>query len=117
MEELSEADLRLKEDLANNFLEISRKLLPGISRLKGTTLYELFLTMKQRATLALNLANPDQIDVKESILGLVGGAGMHLQNCIDCLKYEPLHRPEGQLHERAIQDRLTVQQLIQHTQQ
>ena len=30
-----EEDLKLKEELAKTFLEIARKLLPGISRLKG----------------------------------------------------------------------------------
>jgi hypothetical protein len=75
----AEADLSLKESLGKTFLDVASKVLPGISRLKvkrsartqhlffgigmiyrmfffyvkGTALYELFLTLKQRAILAL----------------------------------------------------------------
>ncbi|XP_023336991.1 protein msta [Eurytemora carolleeae] len=114
LENLTEEDLKLKEELAKTFLEIARKLLPGISRLKGTSLYELFLTVKQRAVLAL--AQLHEIDhSKENILGLLGAASLHLQDCIDCLQYEPEHRPEGQVYQRALQDRELVLNLIQQT--
>jgi len=111
LESLTEEELKLKEELANCFLDISSKILPGISRLKGTSLYELFLTVKQRAVQALG-----QLDTinhtKESLLGLVQAAGIHLQDCINCLQYEPSHRPEGQLYQRALSDRQEILQLI-----
>lgn len=86
MENLTEEDLNLKEELAKCFLEVASKVLPGISRLKGTSLFELYLTIKQRVILALSQLNTINHN-KESIMGLIGAAGMHLQDCINCLQY------------------------------
>merc|ERR1712004_504506 len=49
MSQMTDVQLQTKENLARNFLEIARKILPGISRLKGTALYELYLSIQQRA--------------------------------------------------------------------
>lgn len=114
MENLTEEELNLKEVLAKNFLEIASKILPGISRLKGTSLYELFLTVKQRVLFALSQLET-VAHTKESLMGLIAAAGLHLQDCIDCLQYEPEHRPEGQLYLRAVQDQQIVLSLMQQT--
>jgi hypothetical protein len=49
MSDLDDRQLQAKEDAARNIISIADKILPGISRLKGTTLYELFLVYQQRA--------------------------------------------------------------------
>ena len=48
MSQLSSEHLVLKESLARTFLEVASKILPGISRLKGSALFELYLVMQQR---------------------------------------------------------------------
>eukprot|EP00088_Acartia_fossae_P039108 TRINITY_DN4068_c1_g1_i1.p1 TRINITY_DN4068_c1_g1~~TRINITY_DN4068_c1_g1_i1.p1 ORF type:complete len:520 (+),score=62.08 TRINITY_DN4068_c1_g1_i1:37-1596(+) len=114
MDDLTDADLKEKEELALCFLNVASKVLPGISRLKGTALYELYLTVRQRAIRALSQLN--QVDhSKESILGLVKTAGIHLQDCIDCLQYEPEHRPEGRLYKAALMERQFLMELILNT--
>ena len=47
------------------FLSVARKILPGISRLKGTAMYELFISMRQRAENALNQL--DQVDHSKEV--------------------------------------------------
>jgi len=114
MDNLSESDLAEKEELAVCFLKVASKILPGISRLKGTALYELYLCVRQRAVLALSQL--DKVDhSKENILSLIKGAGIHLQDCIDCLQYEPEHRPEGRLYRAALAERQHLMQLILNT--
>ena len=48
MSQLTEEQLERKESLARTFLEVASKILPGISRLKGSALFELYLVMQQR---------------------------------------------------------------------
>jgi len=108
MEQLTAEQLNTKEALANTFLDIASKLLPGISRLKGTSLYELSITTQQRAFNSLN-KNTDAID---DIIGTFQLALDQLQRCIDCLQYEPTHQAEGVLCARATSDRDDLMQLI-----
>ena len=51
MSQLTEEQLERKESLARTFLEVASKILPGISRLKGSALFELYLVMQQRGGL------------------------------------------------------------------
>ena len=55
MADLSDQLLQMKEEIARSLLEVADKLIPGLSRLRGTTLYELFLTHQQRG---LNWSKP-----------------------------------------------------------
>merc|ERR1711997_114873 len=48
MADLTEKQLQLKEETARCILNVANKVIPGISRLRGTTLHELFLTYQQR---------------------------------------------------------------------
>lgn len=108
MEKLTDEQLTTKEELANTFLDIASKLLPGISRLKGTSLYELSITTQQRAFNSLN-NNADDIN---DVIGTFKLALDQLQRCIDCLQYEPSHQAEGVLCARAKCDRDDLIQLI-----
>ena len=56
MADLSDRQLQMKEEIGRSILQVADRLLPGISRLRGTTLYELFLTHQQRG---LNWSKPD----------------------------------------------------------
>ena len=48
MADLTDKQLQTKEETARCILTVADKIIPGISRLRGTTLYELFLTYQQR---------------------------------------------------------------------
>ncbi len=49
MAALTDAQLREKEEAARAVMAVGDRLLPGLSRLRGTTSYELFLVYQQRA--------------------------------------------------------------------
>jgi len=102
MTQLTETQLVMKETLARNFLSIAQKILPGVSRLKGTALYELYLTIQQRAVRAIN--DPRLQLQPSDVLAMLENASEHLVECIACLKYEPAHQPEGALYRRAKED-------------
>merc|ERR1712241_1485401 len=72
MSQLSEKQLQLKESLARTFLEIASKILPGISRLKGTALFELYICMQQRSIRAYN--DPKMTLSPPEILGVLQNA-------------------------------------------
>jgi hypothetical protein len=46
------------------------------------------------------------------VLSMLTMAGEHLQECIDCLKYEPRHQAEGKLCEQAREEQLQLAGLI-----
>ena len=97
MSQLTEEQLSLKESLARTFLEIASKILPGISRLKGTALFELYLVMQQRGIRAMNSLNLSP----EETLMILKNAFAHLAECIECLQYEPSGQAEGRMCARA----------------
>ena len=97
MSQLTEEQLSLKESLARTFLEIASKILPGISRLKGTALFELYLVMQQRgvrAMASLDLSPAETLMILKNALS-------HLAECIECLQYEPSGKAEGKMCARA----------------
>jgi len=106
MSQLSEEQLQLKESLARTFLEIASKILPGISRLKGTALFELYICMQQRSIRAYN--DPKMTLSPSEILGILQNAYDHLLECIECLQYEPSHQAEGQLCSRAREEQMQM---------
>lgn len=106
MSQLSEAQLLLKESLARTFLEMASKILPGISRLKGTALFELYLCMQQRGIRAVN--QPKMNLSPPEVLGILQNAYEHLMECIECLQYEPSHQPEGHLCSRAREEQMQM---------
>jgi len=112
MSQMTEAQLQTKETLARNFLEIARKILPGISRLKGTALYELYLAIQQRALRAFHDPATWAGLGAGDVLSMLTMAGEHLQECIDCLKYEPGHQAEGKLCEQARDEQCQLAGLI-----
>uniref|UniRef100_A0A0K2URL9 SET and MYND domaincontaining protein DDB_G0273589like [Megachile rotundata] n=2 Tax=Lepeophtheirus salmonis TaxID=72036 RepID=A0A0K2URL9_LEPSM len=101
--DLSNYLLQLKEDIARCLLQVAEKILPGISRLRGTTLYELYLTYQQRA---LNWKGEGK--KQEEILAAFRTAKDVLSQSIQYLQFEPKHQPEGQLAERAQEDLNTL---------
>ena len=110
MSQLNEDQLTVKESLARTFLEIASKILPGISRLKGTALFELYLCMQQRGIRAFN---QHQLSLgPDEILGILQNAYDHLLECIECLQYEPIHQPEGHLCARAREEQMQMIMLI-----
>lgn len=111
MADLSDKQLQIKEDNARSLLSIADKLLPGISRLKGTTLYELYLTYQQRGmnwnswTLGGvgRIGKMAELEEKrdKDVSSAFKTAENFLSQCIESLKYEPFHCAEGKLVERA----------------
>ena len=116
----------------------------GISRLKGTTLYELYLTQQQRGlnwkdsneksnkdvlsafkvwryisysrsntNILITLQEQQFAEISDFIIyGNFQTAEHHLSQCIESLKYEPLHCPEGKLLERAREERFVLLEYI-----
>ena len=93
MADLSDKQLQTKEDTARCILSVADKIIPGISRLRGTTLYELFLTYQQRG---LNWYHRAERSAKD-ILSVFKTAEECLLKCIDTLQHEPEHQAEGKL--------------------
>ena len=95
MSQMTDVQLQTKENLARNFLEIARKILPGISRLKvgllgwnhrdsrffvqGTALYELYLSIQQRALRAFHDPGTWGGLGSGDVLSMLTMAGEHLQ--------------------------------------
>ena len=104
MSQLSLEQLSLKESLARTFLEIASKILPGISRLKGSALFELYLVMQQRGIRAMNTLDLSP----EETLMILKNAFAHLSECIECLQYEPSHQAEGKMCERAREEQMQM---------
>ena len=97
MSQLTDEQLSVKESLARTFLEIASKILPGISRLKGTALFELYLVMQQRGVRAMNSLD---LSPAETLM-ILKNAFAHLAECIECLQYEPSQKAEGRMCARA----------------
>jgi len=110
MQQLTHQQLNTKEQLARTFLGIAQKVLPGISRLKGSSLFELYLTIQQRAVSALQ--DPSLQLSPVDVLLMLQAAGEHLQECLDTLQYEPAHQPEGALYRRAREEQAQLESLI-----
>ena len=100
MSQLTEEQLSMKESLARTFLEIASKILPGISRLKGTALFELYLVMQQRGVRAMNSLD---LSPAETLM-ILKNAFAHLAECVECLQYEPSEKAEGRMCARARQE-------------
>jgi len=101
MADLSDRQLQMKEEIGRSILQVADRLLPGISRLRGTTLYELFLTHQQRG---LNWSKPESHKSPKDILSVFKTAESHLIQCIDTLQFEPAHQAEGKLAAQARED-------------
>jgi len=108
MSQLTEEQLSLKENLARTFLEIASKILPGISRLKGSALFELYLVMQQRGIRAMNAL---ELSPEETLM-VLKNAFAHLAECIECLQYEPSHQAEGRMCARAREEQMQMIQLM-----
>ena len=113
MSQLSESQLATKEGLARTFLEIASKILPGISRLKGSALFELYLVMQQRGIRAMNSL---ELSPEESLM-ILKNAFCVLAECIECLQYEPGHTAEGRMCARAREEQGQMVQLMQSIQE
>merc|ERR1719481_121664 len=114
MNQLSDQQLALKEQLARTFLSVAQKILPGISRLKGSSLFELYLSLQQRAVSLLQ--DPASPLSPQEVAQVLETAKEHLQECCATLQYEPGHQPEGRLFLRAQQEMQQLQQLITRVQ-
>ena len=108
MSQLTEEQLSMKESLARTFLEIARKILPGISRLKGTALFELYLVMQQRGVRAMNSLD---LTPAETLM-ILKNAFAHLTECIECLQYESSQKAEGQMCARAREEQAQMVGII-----
>ena len=113
MSQLTEVQLATKEGLARTFLEIASKILPGISRLKGSALFELYLVMQQRGIRAMNSL---ELSREESLM-ILKNAFCVLAECIECLQYEPGHTAEGRMCARAREEQGQMVQLMKSIQE
>jgi len=100
MNTLSDRQLQTREDIARRLLRIASKLLPGMSRLKGTTLYELFLTHQQRA---LRWEQSGTRSWRDILASFAAGRDC-LELCLSCLKFESEQSAEGNLAATASED-------------
>merc|ERR1719342_1964551 len=83
----------LSPEKCEKFIKTYSKVLPGISRLKGSALFELYLVMQQRGIRAMNTLDLSP----EETLMILKNAFAHLSECIECLQYEPSHQAEGKM--------------------
>ena len=113
MSQLTEEQLSLKESLARTFLEIASKILPGISRLKGSALFELYLVMQQRGIRAMNSL---ELSPAETLM-ILKNAFAHLAECIECLQYEPSRQAEGRMCTRAREEQQQMVGIIMNIEQ
>lgn len=93
LDSLSPIDLTRKEELCRQVLKVADILLPGITRLRGSVLYELYqaLFYKARALFMVGAASSEQAR------RLAMSAMTALKECVRVLSYEPEVQPEGQL--------------------
>merc|ERR1719378_2012527 len=91
MSQLSLEQLSLKESLARTFLEIASKILPGISRLKGSALFELYLVMQQRGIRAMNTLDLSP----EETLMILKNAFAHLSSALNVSSMSQVIRQRG----------------------
>jgi len=108
MADLTEKQLQLKEETARCILNVANKVIPGISRLRGTTLHELFLTYQQRG---LNWYHNGQHGSKD-IISVFKTAEDCLLKCIETLQYEPEHQPEGKLLNQAKDELVVLKEFV-----
>ena len=113
MSQLTEEQLSLKESLARTFLEIASKILPGISRLMGSALFELYLVMQQRGIRAMNSL---ELSPAETLM-ILKNAFAHLAECIECLQYEPSRQAEGRMCTRAREEQQQMVGIIMNIEQ
>ena len=113
MSQLTEEQLSLKESLARTFLEIASKILPGISRLKGSALFELYLVMQQRGIRAMNSL---ELSPAETLM-ILKNAFAHLAEGIECLQYEPSRQAEGRMCTRAREEQQQMVGIIMNIEQ
>ncbi|XP_059088067.1 SET domain-containing protein SmydA-8-like [Tigriopus californicus] len=112
MADLTERQMQMKEDLARNLLRIAEKLLPGISRLRSTTLYQLYLVLQQRAYNWMKSGNRNHRD----IVGAFAVAKTSLLQCIAMLEYESEGSPEFSLLATANDDLLSLEEFLAQAQ-
>merc|ERR1712243_287585 len=79
---------------------------------QGTALYELYLSIQQRALRAFHDPATWEGLGSGDVLSMLSMAGEHLQECIDCLKYEPSHQAEGKLCEQARDEQMQLAGLM-----
>ena len=65
----------------------------GISRLKGTALFELYLVFQQKGIRAMSTLD---LSPEETMM-ILKNAFAHLSECVECLQYEPEHTAEGKV--------------------
>ena len=65
----------------------------GISRLKGTALFELYLVFQQKGIRAMSTLD---LSPEETMM-ILKNAFADLSECVECLQYEPEHTAEGKV--------------------
>ncbi|XP_068208669.1 SET domain-containing protein SmydA-8-like isoform X2 [Palaemon carinicauda] len=91
--ELSEAQLRRKVECCNDLLKVLDVLDPGISRLRGLTLYELHAPLLLQA----NKAFLSTTITKKEFVEKLQLAESYLSRTIYCLQFEPVSSFEGEI--------------------
>ncbi|KAK8749838.1 hypothetical protein OTU49_015582 [Cherax quadricarinatus] len=108
LDDLSPIHLARKEELCRQVLKIADVLVPGISRLRGSVLYELYqaLYYKAQALFTVGAATSEQAR------RIAMDAMTALKECARILSYEPEVQPEGQLGLEAKDEIKKLQQWI-----
>uniref|UniRef100_A0A1B6C1U0 SET domain-containing protein n=1 Tax=Clastoptera arizonana TaxID=38151 RepID=A0A1B6C1U0_9HEMI len=96
--------LQRKIQLCNEILIVLMTIDPGISRLRGITLYELHVSLVGLAQIQTNT---------DEELKLYTQAEETLRDAIKHLIYEPLHSPEGNLQRQAMSELKLLRGIIQ----
>ncbi|KAK7084159.1 hypothetical protein SK128_004824 [Halocaridina rubra] len=93
LENLNPIQLARKEELCQQVLKVADILVPGISRLRGSVLYELYQSLfyKSKALFQVGALSSDQAKK------LANDALTALKECARVLSFEPEVQPEGQL--------------------
>lgn len=105
-------NLRRKIELCNKFLEISRKIQPGICRIEAISLYELHSGV---VSLAQKIYKSREID-KNEFLKMLFMAEDALKNAVKLLLYEPVKSPEGRLAQNALSELKMLRGIINNLQ-
>lgn len=92
--------MRRKIEMCNKFLDIFRKIEPGISRIQAIGLYELHSAV---VSLAERIYKSKETD-KEGFMKMLLLAESTLKNSIKSLLYEPVKSPEGRLAQNALSE-------------
>ncbi|XP_066950946.1 uncharacterized protein [Macrobrachium rosenbergii] len=93
LENLTPIQLARKEELCQQVLNVADLLLPGISRLRGSVLYELYQSKFYKAGALFKVGAISNDQAKK----IASEAMTALKECARVLSYEPEVQPEGQL--------------------